>query len=353
MVSEPQVFIVGGYGAGNLGDDLLADTVYNFITALGIRAQICAGEFYSGLSPARTAARPRIVRDIRRGDLLLLGGGGLINDDLGIDYLRYFASLAIAAKLKGARVAAAGVGIEGLATRQGRLLARLLLKACYPFGVRDRMSAARADHLAARPTTVGLDLAWLVASSPRFDPPRDRALISFAAESATAVERRLETLAEAIRAIKLRRPSVEFIFVPMQTDARRLHDDRSWLADIEDRSGTSIEVLPVTSYRDVLNFARTCTISIGFRLHALLLSYIAGCSVLALSRSEKVRSQFLDAPNAEIVEVERFVLGSDSLDHAVSRILRPMPPTVQTNYVTRQRAMAHSYLAKILESFYA
>jgi polysaccharide pyruvyl transferase WcaK-like protein len=143
--------IVGFIGYGNLGDEmilagieaLLAPTTISVTILIGgpDLAQTAAFRGARRLSPWRSLPTPRAIRELRRVDLLLVGGGGLFNDYWPFLIPRYLAWV-IAARVAGARVAWLGVGVGPIRRRPWRWLARLAARLSDRVLVRDAASAA-------------------------------------------------------------------------------------------------------------------------------------------------------------------------------------------------------------------
>jgi polysaccharide pyruvyl transferase WcaK-like protein len=296
-----RIVLTGGYGAGNLGDDLLATVAAATLRAEGAEVLVAAGG--QGLAEAElTQHRSRLSRVLGRGDTLLLGGGGLFNDHWGLDYSRYFASLAAIARARGAGAAAAGLGVEPPRTTAGRLLLGAAAQLLRPFGVRDPESlAVLRRHRAARPR-LGSDLGWLAAPEPAA-PAGDPVLaVTVAGETAAAAARRARLLEQALAVVARDRPEVEIRLVAMQRHQQLLHDDERLLAELAGRlrAQRTVRVCPSTVAEARQAFAGV-TVAVGYRLHGLLLGFLSGAAVLAVSRSAKVAETFGEAPGCTVV----------------------------------------------------
>ena len=82
-----------------------------------------------------------IFQEMRRADLVLMGGGSLIQDKLGVSLLRgvlaFFLQMVVLARLSGARVATLPIGVDQLDTRLGRLFGRVSTRLLEGLAVRD------------------------------------------------------------------------------------------------------------------------------------------------------------------------------------------------------------------------
>jgi polysaccharide pyruvyl transferase WcaK-like protein len=297
-----RIILTGGYGAGNLGDDLLATVAVATLRIAGADVLLAAGD--RGLPDADlTQHRSRLSRVLSRGDRLLLGGGGIFNDHWALDYSRYFTSLALIARARGAGASAAGIGVEPLHTNAGRCLLRAAAQVLRPFGVRDPQSLAiLRRHLAARPA-LGTDLGWLADEVPAVASAGHPVVaVTIAGETESAATRRLTLLEPALRAVMRHQPDVEIRLICMQTHHDALHDDRSLLAVLGHRlASPRVVIIQPTSVAEVRQALADVTVAVGYRLHGLLLGYLSGADIVAISRSEKVTNTFHGAPGSIVV----------------------------------------------------
>ena len=135
-----QVAILGWYGSPNVGDEAALEAILLQLAQLAPQPRAVV----LSTRPAATAARyahlpleiealPRSLfnrqtrRAIRRSRLLLLGGGGLIQDRSSLYNMWPYAAAVRLAHSAGVAVQWWGVGVEPLVTRLGRLLARRMV----------------------------------------------------------------------------------------------------------------------------------------------------------------------------------------------------------------------------------
>jgi polysaccharide pyruvyl transferase WcaK-like protein len=339
-----RIVLTGGYGAGNLGDDLLATVTAATLRDEGAEVLVAAGD--QGLRDAElTQHRSRLARILGPGDMLLLGGGGLFNDQWGLEYSRYFASLAAIAVARGASPVAAGIGVDAPRTTAGRLLLIAGAQLLRPFGVRDPESLAVLLRHRARRPRLGIDLGWLAASDTPAPVARAALAVTVAGETAAAAERRIELLEQTLSLVARDRPETEIRLITMQRHHERLHDDRVLLADLAYRlRGTRTVLVNPSTVAEVRDAFADVGVAFGYRLHGLLLPYLSGAQVVAVSRSAKVTATFAEAPGCTVVQESQAVASS-----VAARLLHTMA-TVPTHhaghatFVASQRAAAKRHL---------
>lgn len=143
----PKVVISGYYGFRNSGDEAmlhamllaLRDTVPNFeATVLSGDPEFTAREF--GV-PAVVRDNPRqVFNALRRSDLLISGGGGLLQDVTGPNSIIYYLGIAAMARLLGKPVFFYAQGIGPINTAMGKQLTRIIANRVNLITVRDQDS---------------------------------------------------------------------------------------------------------------------------------------------------------------------------------------------------------------------
>lgn len=282
-------WIMGAYGNGNVGDDMLADLVRRTLESAEIKPRIFAGEFFPFDRDADHGRRS-VIYNIRRGDRLLIAGGGLLNDHFGHGFLKLFASLALVLRLKGARFSFVGIGVEGFTTKAGALLARIAISLAASVSVRDLPSKRNVAAIGGDATSIP-DLGWLAR---RHLPSanlgaRPIVLLSIAVEHEAMRDKR-EDIIRAAAAEVLRNTDKEVVLVAMQTSSVRALDDLASMQAIrESLDSDRVSVFRPQSYLDLYPVLQRTSVVGGFRLHAAVLGVVAGCRVVSVSRSHKVR----------------------------------------------------------------
>ncbi len=173
------VFVVGWFGAGNIGDEAI---LYSELSIL--RNKIQGMEFtVLSFDPSRTkkltASFPEVKRIIRMGsklglfrsdffgiyaaikraDAVIIGGGGLFQDIYNFYPIPFFTSLALLARLLDKPSVLYCVGIGPLKTYLGRKLCRLAMDSVKVISVRDeesiillrKIGVRKKIHLSADP----------------------------------------------------------------------------------------------------------------------------------------------------------------------------------------------------------
>lgn len=309
-----RILIAGSYGMGNTGDEAILAGILGPLRRRLPEARLCV---VSGNPEATRAlhgveALPwddwQAIHDTLAGsDLLILGGGGIFFDYTGFDPARllesgapdlaHYGSFPVLAWLldKPLMIYAAGVG--PLSTPEGREMVRLAFTVASRATVRDVESR---DLLAE----IGADVSRVeVTADPAFalsvvDPggleetrrPRI-ALTSRPWQLAGPQEEWERSFAGSIASFALAR-NAQILLVPFHVGS----DEESLLRIREGLESEGMDAGDVVLFRgsaspsQVAGLLRACDLTVGLRLHSILLSMLAGTPAVALSYDPKVRS---------------------------------------------------------------
>ena len=158
--------LIGYYGFGNLGDELLLKACIDILTQCGIsRTRIAA----LSNDPEKTSRdfgidsvnrwslceSAKIFRDSER---VIFGGGGIFQDRTSVKSCAWYWGIVRLARLMGAKVYAVGQSVGPLESKFSRLLAGNALRSCGAVHVRDDKSLRLAENLGCKNVIRGCDL---------------------------------------------------------------------------------------------------------------------------------------------------------------------------------------------------
>lgn len=316
------VWLVGSYGNGNVGDDMLGHLALAAATSSAIDdVRVFAGELWP-FGEAVSQRRGVVARSIRKGDRVLIAGGGLLNDQFGNLFLKYFAWVCFLARLRGAQVHIVGVGVEQLETRSARMLARVVFGLSRTIAVRDRHSLAVASTVTKR-AIHGVDLGWSAALkfNSSVHNRGSYVVVTVAVETDDKRSSRFGTLRRTIIHL-LEHSAFDIVLLPMQIGDEPALNDVGFLKELrESLASERVSLAPLGTYIDAYDLLQCANLVIGYRLHASVLGAIAGTPVIAISRSPKV-SEALEGISGVIVVPE---LGADDDLDRVLEAIRQLP----------------------------
>jgi polysaccharide pyruvyl transferase CsaB len=166
-----QATVAGWIGSANLGDELVFTVLRGLLADRGVAvsapstdpvatAAIHDVDAFSHLDPIA------LRRHVRAADVLVFGGGGLLQDETGIWNLPYHLRRVRAARRAGTPWAGIGLGAGGLTTARGRSQVRRELHGHTAIAVRDEASAETLRALGVGRVVRAADLVWLAGTPP-------------------------------------------------------------------------------------------------------------------------------------------------------------------------------------------
>jgi len=291
-----RLLMSGYYGYGNAGDEaVLAGLI------AGFRAARPAGDLeivaLSG-NPDETRAthgiaaadryRPAaLLGEIRRADLVLSGGGSLLQDVTSAHGIFYYLGVVRMAQVLGRRTMFIAQGIGPLRLARSRRLVRSVANRLGAATVRDADSAAllRAVGVTRPPVEVTADPALLLAGpAPTSDatPPFGVALRPWPGQEGIAAH-----VADACLSVLSGRRALLLPMQPQTDKPVAEQFSRRWHQGKEDGNRATLCSME-KGLTPLLAHVASCDLMIGMRLHALILAAAAGVPSVALSYDPKV-----------------------------------------------------------------
>lgn len=287
---------MGYQGFGNLGDEAILGGIERLLLSSAVEPAVLFGGPGLGetsglagarrMSPWKLIPTPSALRALSRTHLLLLGGGGLINDHWPTLIPRYLL-WALAARLLGNRVVWLGVGVGPIRRRPWRWLARLVARLSDPVLVRDQASAILLGGPNRRIRVIPDPAFFLRPAPPATREPVlaliVRPLVTDEARASDELTALLADVAAAGRAagleprIFMMAPSVDRVFADRVADA----------VAAEGGDRPIVEPLGQTPAQALERLGR-CSAVASVRLHGVILSALAGLACLPVAYDPKI-----------------------------------------------------------------
>lgn len=360
-----RVVVSGYYGFGNAGDEAILAALVG-----GLREHVPDARFtvISG-NPDRTArlhgvdavARNNplaVARALAGGDLVVSGGGSLLQDVTSQRNIPYYLGVVALARALGKPVMLYAQGVGPVSRRLGRRLIPLVCNGVQRITVRDQESLALLRELGVvrPPVEVTADASLALEPAAGFDAqaalraegvePGRRPLIGMAlrswregADPAVLVE-----VADALAA----ELGAQVCFLSMQSP-----DDEGMARAVLARMSRPGGVLLGSGYhpRELLALIGALDLVIGMRLHALIFAALAGVPPLGLSYDPKIDNflralgweEALAVGNAAAAEVLARVRDALLRREALSRRLAQQVPSLRAR-ARRNNAIAAELL---------
>lgn len=308
-----------GSAGHNLGDDAIAVAASHVIAGVAPAARLSVasvagagfGERYGLDTISVDRSNPlgmlRLIASLRRADVVLLGGGTLIQDKLGLSRLRgmlaYVDQLSAIARALGKPLGTVPIGVDELGTHLGRRYAARALARLDLLVVRDQRSLELAKEYAgaqAPPALVAADPAYLLpdreASSEDVASAESRrpyAVLSLVNED-LEFESALDRLAGAARKLLAGGAVARLVLAAMD---RRASEERAIFARLLERHPDLHAVTDVEVPHDAFEASRLigqAAVVVAMRLHAMIFA-LGRVPLFGISRTTKTSTFLTDA----------------------------------------------------------
>ncbi len=168
------MLLLAGDADGNLGDQAIRMATLDLLRshAPDIEISLLTGmpERWREEAIRPVAATPlslvTLIREIRRADLVLIGGGGLFQDDDSLVKMPYWAAVVALCRMMGRPVIGLSIGIGPLEATSSRFAARLAFRWMERVSARDPLAVELARRLSPKPVELVPDPALHLSPAP-------------------------------------------------------------------------------------------------------------------------------------------------------------------------------------------
>lgn len=305
-----KILISGYHGFNNLGDEAILESVLQALkqaaskeghalefTVLSANPEKTAHN-YAGIRAIGRTSLPAILSAIRNCDLLISGGGSLLQDKTGYGLsVAYYLGLVFLARLFGKKTVLYAQGIGPITKKINRLLARWIINRADLVTVRDAASKKELLSLGITrpPLCVTVDPAFCLHPPPSNKPkevqhilshlPPGRPLLGISIRSWRGQHKFIHEIAKTADRLALTL-GMATVLIPMFPEqdlpvSRYTASLMQQEAYVIEKELTPHEVLSLFSHLDLL---------IGVRLHALIFAAITGTPMAGVGYDPKICS---------------------------------------------------------------
>ncbi len=308
-----KVLFLGTHGQANVGDELLLDT---FLTELRPDNAYAVNSYDPAATTAQLADRFDVtvfdtgsdrlglLRNLLRCNVVVFGGGNILKElyrSVGrwkYSTLTMVFAVVLLARLANKPVVMANVGIGPVDSAPGRLLVKAILRLVWLISVRDEGSFRLALSVGCAEHKLRLvpDAVWVrdpqslrrgVDTQAPGGPLRIALNLNKDVDAADEWDQFLERLVAALREVAAAR-HVEFHALPMQCGFKS-GTDLEVLEEVLGRLDAPVRLHAPANHHEVAAIIAGCDLVVSERLHAIILSVVVGCPVVALPYDIKVR----------------------------------------------------------------
>ena len=253
--------LIGYYGFGNLGDELLLKACIDMLTECGVpRSRVVvlsnnpadtSREF--GVDAVNRWRLREVARTFRESERVIFGGGGIFQDRTSVKSCVWYWSVARLAGIMGAEVYAVGQSVGPLKSGLSRIFAGDALRCCRVLHVRDDKSLRLAETLGCKNVIRGFDLVMTLKTETESPHSGGKMLVN------------LRPCPELERYAEILRPHLTENAVGVAMS----HEDEAALAVLGLR-----ETVRIKSFAEAQELWKTAKSAAGMRLHFGVLSRI-------------------------------------------------------------------------------
>ncbi|HBX75270.1 MAG TPA: polysaccharide pyruvyl transferase CsaB [Acidaminococcaceae bacterium] len=357
-----KIVISGYYGFNNAGDEALLTAILASLRAVEPKADITVISGNPGNTIAKHQVKSlyrfaavRLLRAIGEADLVISGGGSLLQDVTSMRSLLYYLSIIAAAKWKGRKVMLFAQGIGPIRNRFMRVLTRMVVNKADLITVRDRDSAEELERMGVSAVKVDVTADPVLMLNPEsrvagktilkeagLDPYKP--IIGVSVRVWPDNQRCLKQLAAALGTLS-EKYNAQIAILPLQVsmDLKDSQLLQSYLPDIRNK----VTLLQGDySTEEFLSIIGSFRLLIGMRLHALIFAAVMKVPLMAISYDPKVDS-FLKAIGAQAVGTVE-TLNAAKVENAAGE-LWGQKPQMQEEHLVAMRELAQSTVSKAFD----
>ena len=357
-----KIVISGYYGFNNAGDEALLTAILASLRAVEPKADITVISGNPGNTIAKHQVKSlyrfaavRLLRAIGEADLVISGGGSLLQDVTSMRSLLYYLSIIAAAKWKGRKVMLFAQGIGPIRNRFMRVLTRMVVNKADLITVRDRDSAEELERMGVSAVKVDVTADPVLMLNPEsrvagktilkeagLDPYKP--IIGVSVRVWPDNQRCLKQLAAALGTLS-EKYNAQIAILPLQVsmDLKDSQLLQSYLPDIRNK----VALLQGDySTEEFLSIIGSLRLLIGMRLHALIFAAVMKVPLMAISYDPKVDS-FLKAIGAQAVGTVE-TLNAAKVENAAGE-LWGQKPQMQEEHLVAMRELAQSTVSKAFD----
>ncbi len=277
-------YVVSGYiGFDNFGDEAIAQVLTSYLKNNGAEKITLISsnpEKTSKKYDVNSAGMLDFIRPIFESDVLISGGGSLLQDLTSLKSLLYYLAVIMTALVLNKKVVIFAQGFTPFRTRIGKFLTKFVLKRCQKITVRDEKS---------QQLLLDMGIKSEVIPDPVFGietPKIEHSGVGVQLRSfPTITPEFLEALAEEV-SVRFAGQKIKLISLQDSLDLPILND----FAKILQLKGEKCEIVTGLGVNDAVNVISSLEHLIGMRFHACLVGAKAGVKVLGINYDIKVET---------------------------------------------------------------
>ena len=344
-----KALISGYYGQGNAGDEALLMSLLQMLPSKIEPIVISA-------APQKTQQKynvktcPRLnvfslLAALKESDIFIWGGGSLIQDTTSLASPIYYLGLMKLAQMKGLKTIAWGQGIGPLHYKFTRWITKKTLAKCTAISVRDRKSAKLLSEWDIH-HSIAPDPVWALRSKDISDfIQTSQPIVAINLRNHPSLTiKKLKTLTNALVDFQ-KITNTYILLVPFQAS-----QDFTIAHHISKKLSKSHEIIQIDDPQRMKGLFKNTNMTIGMRLHCLIMAASERSRCFALSYDPKVK-YLMEEINIPGWELDQLPDDSDMIKDAWLKCYftsaKPLNSSIQS---LKERAMLHKKLLEQVAS---
>ena len=352
-----KIIISGYYGFSNAGDEAMLYAIIDSLHSMDPNVQITAISGNPGKTEHRFGVKAihrfdlfRILRAVWKSDVLISGGGSLLQDVTSQRSTLYYLGVILIGILFRKKVFLYAQGIGPLRKKLTQHIVKLILDHTDAITVRDRASGEFLQRMHVKaPVCVTADAVLSLTPAPDgpgrkiLDEnriPRDRKLIGICVRDWPGLEEMADAFGKYIRAVK---KDCCVVFIPMQCP-----DDVNAALRISLPQDGSVYILKDTyDPKTLMSLIGQMDFLVGIRLHALIFAALMHIPFVGISYDPKIDNFLYSIDRHSLFSIYDF--DAEKLYDITMKVLKQDPDVETWQSVDRMRAQSRR-TAEILRS---
>ena len=295
-----RIVLSGYYGFKNFGDEAILSLLVNKLKEYNSDITVISANpsytnmLHKDINTVKTFDIKNIINTISKSDILISGGGSLLQDATSLKSLIYYLSIIFIALFFRKKVIIFAQGIGPVSSKFGQLLTKIVLKHCNYITVRDDKSAELLDK-------------WGIKSEIVPDPVFSITINKAEKNKKLGIQlRECKTMNDAF--LNNLANYVVSNFDGYEIELYSLQDsiDLDLCKKFEKmiKNNSSVNVFSNMSHDDVINRINTCEYLISMRFHSLIIALLSGVKSIAVNYDIKVK-KLANEFNLPVIELDK------------------------------------------------
>lgn len=310
MAKQKTIVLSGYYGFDNIGDEAVLLSIIQSlkkqmndvnITVLSHTPEKTSTTY--GVQSVNRWKLKEIIKAIRQADLLISGGGSLLQDVTSAKTIPYYLAIVVIAKILGKPVVFYSQGIGPVNKKINRYLIRWVSRGVDHLFVREEQSKQELVRLGVKASKITVAIDPVIGIKPSSEAKKQ----SIKQPSVGVYLRNWENKEHILKEMRkvvahLYQEGYHVYGIPMHG-----HEDLEIAKTLNQLTEGKLEVIQeALKIDDVVTYTKSFDFIIGMRLHSLIIAHALGVPMIGLSYDPKINHFMDEVGQKNYVDVKTF-----------------------------------------------